>query len=542
MKVEQLAIFSETECCKKLTISEIATQLAVSEATVRNWIHEGVLKAEKNFLFQKDIDTFINSSYNKKLSSPANKSQKDIHDHTLLSSKIEKELSEGNRGDTISEIYENSLSESYKNKEGIFYTPQYIVSDMLRNISDVKNKTFLDPCCGTGNFIIEAIKKGFSVENVYGFDIDSNAVEITKKRIFELTGIECENIICGDFLNMSKSLSKKFDYIYTNPPWGKKILKKERERLSKLHKTGNSNDTCALFYFAALDILADGGIMGFLLPDAFFNVGTFEDARKSLLQYKIIRLADYQKAFKGLLTKAKAFIVEKSEGKNVQILCEKFNKESHLRGQSSFKNQPKSILNFETTQEEYEIIRNVLSYPYLTLKNNAEWALGIVTGDNEKHCKKQRSEKSVSIYKGKDIFPDYVNEPTIFIDKNLEGCQQVAPLKYYKAKEKVIYRFISNKIICYYDTERRYVLNSANLFILKEGFPMTYPQVVAMLNSDFMNWLFKITFSTHKILRGDLEELPLWNDYYSTEKEFSEEKLLEYLNIEKHNGTYRIAN
>ena len=41
MKSEQLSIFSGAESRKKLTISEAATQLSVSEATVRNWIHEG---------------------------------------------------------------------------------------------------------------------------------------------------------------------------------------------------------------------------------------------------------------------------------------------------------------------------------------------------------------------------------------------------------------------------------------------------------------------------------------------------------------------
>ena len=63
-------------------------------------------------------------------------------------------------GDDVSSKYESSLSDSYKNKEGIYYTPQYIVEDMLKDIVDVEDKTFLDPCCGSGNFIIEAIKKG----------------------------------------------------------------------------------------------------------------------------------------------------------------------------------------------------------------------------------------------------------------------------------------------------------------------------------------------------------------------------------------------
>ena len=115
----------------------------------------------------------------------------------------------------------------------------------MRDITDVEGKTFLDPCCGSGNFIIEAIKKGFAPENVYGFDTDENAVAITKKRIKELCGYESDNIFCEDFLRLqpiansqqqplsisqifrfSDSQVFKFDYIFTNPPWGKKSTRK----------------------------------------------------------------------------------------------------------------------------------------------------------------------------------------------------------------------------------------------------------------------------------------------------------------------------
>lgn len=89
-----------------------------------------------------------------------------------------------------------------------------------------------------------------------------------------------------------------------------------------------------------------------------------------------------------------------------------------------------------------------------------------------------------------------------------------------------------------YDTEQRYILNSANLFILKPSFPISYKNIVALLNSDFMNWLFQSVFCTHKILRGDLEELPIWTDYFEQYAFFSEEILLEFLKIEKKNGTY----
>lgn len=524
-----------------LTLREAAQRLSVSQATIRNWIHSGLLNTVDGKLLQSDVDTFALAQLHNKLKSRANKLRKDSHDQSELSETIcgyiqSNELS----GEEIALKYESSLSESFKNKEGVFYTPPYIVADMMDDISGTCGKTFLDPCCGSGNFIMEAIRKGFAPESVFGYDTDENAVAITKKRIFDATGYNSSNIVCGDFLKSANTISRRFDCIFTNPPWGKKIPKCVKDNYAAVYKAGNSNDTCSLFYFASLSLLKSDGRMGLLLPDAFFNIGTFEEARKSLLSScEILRLIDYQRPFKSLLTKAKAFVMAKEKQADFGFVnCGIYNQEKFIRSQRGFLSLPKHILNFGISEEENDVVRHVYSLSHITLKDNATWALGIVTGNNEKFCKKNREKDTVPVFRGKDIFPDHVAESGLFIDKSLKNCQQVAPRECYDASEKVLYRFISNRIICFYDTEQRYILNSANLFILKPSFPISYKNIVALLNSDFMNWLFQSVFCTHKILRGDLEELPIWTDYFEQYAFFSEETLLEFLKIEKKNGTY----
>lgn len=528
-----------------LSLKSAAEQLNVSVTSIHNWIKEGILKTVNNSLSQECLDDFKRDYLNKdKLSSRANKQYKDLHNHKSLTDKVSADIKSSKSGDDISDEYEISLSDSYKNKEGIYYTPRYIVEDMMREIENVEDKTFLDPCCGSGNFIIEAIKRGFSPENVYGFDTDENAVVITKKRIRELCGYESNNIFCEDFLRLqttdnslrfSDSQILGFDYIFTNPPWGKKINKIDKKRYSDFYNSGNSCDTSSLFYFASLRMLKENGTIGFLLPDAFFNITSFKDARKSLLTLKIKRFVDYGKAFKGLMTKAMAFVGQQTTDNGQQtsanISCEIYNVKKHLRSQESFCDIPKHILNFHIEEKENDVIRKVFSKPHITLKDNATWALGIITGNNDKICKKEKGENLVPIFRGKDVFKDKLNEPYLFVNKNLEGCRQVADIGFYKAKEKIIYRFISDKIVCYHDTEQRYILNSANLFILNNDFTLTYRQVVDLLNSDFMNWLFRSIFNTHKVLRGDLELLPIWHEYFDKYENFSEETLREYLEL-----------
>ena len=518
----------------KITIKKAAEQLNVSVVSIHNWIKDGSLQTTDNVLTQKNIDDFRDGFLNSnKLSSRANKQYKDLHNHSSLSEEIKKDLDSSMSGDEISYKYESSLSESYKNKEGIYYTPQHIVEDMLKFVEETDGKLFLDPCCGSGNFIVEAIRKGFSPDNVYGFDVDENAVAITKKRIKEICGYESKNIICADFLSQKpKNKSQRFDYIFTNPPWGKKLKRNDREKFSLIYNSGSSNDTSALFYFACKKVLKEDGMMGMLLPDSFFNITSFEDARKSLMTLQINRFVDYGNAFKGLMTKAMAFVANSQQStvnSQQMISCEIYNVKKHLRSQNSFSDIPKCIFNFHIEEKESDVIRRVFSLPHVTLKDNAKWGLGVITGNNEEICSKEKTEGYVPIYRGKDILKNDLAAPSLYIDENLKGCRQVADIDLYKAPEKIIYRFISNKIVCFHDTEQRYILNSANLFVLNEDFPITYSQLVDLLNSDFMNWLFKSIFNTHKVLRSDLEMLPVFHEYFKEYKEFSEETLRNYL-------------
>ena len=324
LKVLQPDLFEDLRD-KGIQIDVVAQKAGVSTATIRNWIKTGYLIKDTNGLVDElSYNNFINNVIGKeKLNSRANKSQKDTHDHELLAQNIWKKLSDDSLfNDLIGSEYEDCLSDSYRNKEGIYYTPQDIVNDMLPyNISGVGNKRFCDPSCGSGNFLLRAIEIGFEPENVYGFDIDPVAVGITKKRIYKKTGLDSENIMRTDFLEYIKNKKMKFDYIYTNPPWGKKIQKKEKERYARIFNTGKSLDTSALFFFASLYCLNENGSLGFLLPEAFFNIATFESARSKALDLSIERLIDYGKSFKGLLTKAQAVILTNKKSNNNYINC-----------------------------------------------------------------------------------------------------------------------------------------------------------------------------------------------------------------------------
>jgi site-specific DNA-methyltransferase (adenine-specific) len=415
---------------------------------------------------------------------------------------------------------------------------------MFVNVEIKQNYKFLDPCCGSGNFIIEAIKTGIAPENAYGFDVDENAVAITKERIRREIGFESPNIIAGDFLNEALKLrrqGKTFDLIFTNPPWGKKISKPDKEKFSALFGCGNSLDTSSLFMNAGFIVLNKCGILGFLIQEAFFNITAFESIRNNVLEKEILRLIDYGKAFKGLLTKAQAIIVlNETCNKDSQIEC-CYDDVSFYRSSKSFKSNPKRIFNFWTNDEESQVIDRLYSIKHTTLQGKAKWALGIVTGNNDGFCKNTQIEGYIPVYKGSDITRSGLKEAATYIPDNFGKFQQVAPIKMYQAKEKLIYRFIASHLCFFYDDSQRYILNSANLLIPVDV-GISAKQLSELLNSEIINWLFQKLFNTHKILRSDLELLPIHIDYFNQYSEFCDESYLEYLQITKtENGTYKPA-
>jgi site-specific DNA-methyltransferase (adenine-specific) len=478
-----------------------------------------------------------------KLISRANKSLKGDHNHGLIEDLFEKLLSDKkNNPETLGDHYEKSLSDAYRNKEGIYYTPNDIVEDFFKYLPENKKELgFCDPCCGSGNFIIAALKDGFSPKNVYGFDIDAIAVKIANQRVSALIQAPFNNIKCTDFLTATANGGlDKFDVIFTNPPWGKKLDKCDRNEYVDKFNAGKSADTTALFLFASLTVLRKNGYLGFLVQDAFFNVATYEDARKKILSLDTKALLDFGKPFKGLITKAKSLIVKnRSLDGNYPIECKGVGY-SYQRTSKSFLNNPKSILNMNCDPEAARILVHLYSLPNISLIGKAKWGLGIVTGNNKKFIREEPGKDLVPVYKGSDIKSDGILTPSCFIPSDLSLYQQVAPDSLYQAKEKLIYKFISSELVFFCDTKQRYLLNSANMLVLKNGFPITASQLCQLLNSRVINWLFKNTFDTFKILRSDIECIPIHTEYFNGFKSFEEATYINYLGLkDSTNGSFR---
>src|SRR5690606_17106309 len=159
----------------------------------------------------------------------------------------------------------------------------------------------------------------------------------------------------------------------------------------------------------------------------------------------------------GLLTKAQAVVLTNSKTTENHLVACEFDNKTGKRNQNSFTENPKSILNFWTDNNEFEIIKYIYNLPHTTLKNKAVIGMGIVTGNNSPHCNSETQKGLIPVYKGSDISENGLKNPTNRIEKDLQKYQRTAPERVYRSEEKLIYKSISHELCFYGDTQQRYI-------------------------------------------------------------------------------------
>jgi len=271
-----------------------------------------------------------------------------------------------------------------KKAGGVYYTPTYVVDYIVRNTVGnlLEGKTpkhaskirIIDPACGSGSFLLGAYqylldwhrswyeshsaaargdavyrgpkgdlrltvreRKRILIRSVYGVDIDSQAVEVTKLSLL-LTVLEDENdesltrqlklfhkdrvlpdlgenIKCGNTLidggfygNSSGDLfgdddeiqiatfdwktefasvlkQKGFDAVIGNPPWGASFSARELEYLRHTYKRVVDRMTDSYIYFLdlATRIASPTGYVGFIVPGTVLNQVDARSVRELLV-------------------------------------------------------------------------------------------------------------------------------------------------------------------------------------------------------------------------------------------------------------------
>jgi type I restriction-modification system DNA methylase subunit len=279
-----------------------------------------------------------------------------------------------------------------KKAGGVYYTPTYIVDYIVKNTvgklvegktpKQIANIHVLDPACGSGSFLIGAYqyllnwhrdwyvkdgtekwakgknqalyqgqggdwrlttaeRKRILLNNIYGVDIDSQAVEVTKlslllkvlegeneesitqqlKMFHERalpdlgSNIKCGNSLIGpDFynggqLNLLDDDEKTrinvfdwkiefkaimdaggFDVVIGNPPYGATLSREEKSYIDSVYRTSEGNyDSFSFFIERGIACISNGGHLGFIVPDTWFTIRSALKLREFVLKDTTIR-------------------------------------------------------------------------------------------------------------------------------------------------------------------------------------------------------------------------------------------------------------
>ena len=309
----------------------------------------------------------------------------------------------------------------------------------------------LDPACGSGAFLNQAldflikeheslqkdlvimgditayyeIEKSILEHNLYGVDINEDAVEIAKLSLWlrtaskgrELTTL-ADKIVCANSLLEMPFPEGSFDVVIGNPPYIRhekiKVLKSELAKKYKVY-TGTA-DIFVYFYELAYKMLKPNGVKGFICSNKFFTANYGKELRSFILDNMCINtIVNFTgiKIFEDATVDSSITIFQKSlptKDTNIKVI------EENLESYSFLKQSLLTKLKFSFSNPKELIILQKIESIGTKLK---EWDIniyrGIQTGNNDvfiideslKNKFIGEDKKSVDIIKpilqGKDI-------------------------------------------------------------------------------------------------------------------------------------------
>lgn len=415
--------------------------------------------------------------------------------------------------DFIGAFYQSVMSISAKSKIGSYYTPSYLLTDINVRTTDL----LLDPCCGSGGILLRVLSKNHDPRKVHARDIDKIALNICRVNLClffndkNMTSHVSEANILFDELSDTTSLfsetgsAPKFDFIITNPPWGSKLTQIEKDALIRRYFQFSSTESFVIALYNSMNNLSADGQLVFFLPHSFLNVATHKNIRKHLISKgHSVEIKLLGNAFSGVMSESIRLKYFNQEPSDHFSIINKRNDRSKILFKDIL--QPDYIISATSDNADQIILDKIYASKHTLLKNNCTFALGVVTGNNDKHIRREPAEGLEPIYKGKDIEPFRFLDPQCFIHFTPDSYQQVAPITYYR-QPKIVYKFISDKIVCVFDGDNRLTLNSANIFIPNLDYPMK--TIVCLFNSKLYTFIYKKKYHSKKVLRSHIESFPL---------------------------------
>jgi type I restriction enzyme M protein len=223
--------------------------------------------------------------------------------------------------DIIADAFETFIGHALKGGQGQFFTPRNVVKMMVDILDPDDEDIIIDPACGSGGFLIEALrhvwrkldaegekyhwnksnlqeeKMEVALNRIRGIDKDYFLSKVAKAYM-AIIGDGKSGIFCEDSLERPENWQDKtklkidmgkFSVLLTNPPFGSKIPVRGEDKLKqfefgykwkfdkdtkkwwKTEELKEQEEPQVLFIERCLSLLKDGGRMAMVLPNGILG-------------------------------------------------------------------------------------------------------------------------------------------------------------------------------------------------------------------------------------------------------------------------------
>lgn len=474
-------------------------------------------------------------------------------------------------------------SRTHRKEQGIYYTPSYIVDYIVENtlgeyIKDnevdlVKRVRIIDPACGSGSFLIKAYQKledywhknsDFSQltlyskefysrrldilrENIFGVDLDPKAVEIAQLNLLlklsekkqKLPYLR-ENIKVGNSLVDDKEITKHpfdwnsefgkvmdeggFDIVIGNPPYGLVFELEEKDFLEKRLPTfRRNNDLYVAFMELGLNILREGGIFSFIVPNTYLIGSYFDSLKRAILKRaKILKIVNFGRnqifedpnVFNSIIVLQKESDDQKRDKNRVGFYEVPYNMSigsTHLEEISTrtsivqnkmvdLRWEPKEKLSEKIYKKKDCTVGDIchvkdVGFNYWSIGRGKK--RGDSIGSRVLYDGEKKNKGDVPYLKGRDIeryaysFGRHWLKQD-YMDYLIEGIDIFRfSAEYLKTSPKLVYRQTADRIIAAIDYDGFYLDKTVHLIVPKQGKSVDLLYLMGILNSKLMLYYYR---------------------------------------------------
>ena len=486
---------------------------------------------------------------------------------------------------------------------GIYYTPKFVVRYIVENtlrptledkpLSEAREIKILDPACGSGSFLVEALdylerhwrqqkwlpqsslegdvkqkdffdylaRVQFLTQNLYGVDLDAQAVEIAqlnlllkalnqRQRLPDLvnnirqgnslvSGTEEElRSYFGDNWQEKKPFNWQqefkdimadggFDVVVGNPPYVQVSMDTKLEPNLKeylITAFGSSMgrlNTFGFFIHRGISLLKQGGFLGFIIPNTFLTQEYYRELREFVLDTcQIVTIATLKEMpFEAAVVENVVIILRreslaKARDQNKVLVTALGKDEEHDIPQIVFKEtfNCSFVLHLSDKLRRFRDKTDTQSTKLGTLVN-VNQAIALKHDRSSCLSKEPLDNRYKKVLDGRDIARYAIYFPGNYLLYDIAKIHSCKREDIFLAKDKIFFRRVGDRIVAALDTEQCYALNTLVVVTPKtEGVNLKF--ILGLMNSALLNSYYKLFLKSTKrvfseIQARQVEQLPI---------------------------------